>query len=304
MGSWLQDLSSAFNSVLGLLEDDQGPLKESGELTKDELVRFFEASEDLFHRPEFLEECRKVTRDKKAPVDDVIDAAQRKIFESQGIQGEFGLKYLSKLQEKFKDDPIFLVRFSAFFAEEDLVHDKVEPNMDPKELEMKEATVKVNRQQNMLMYTRAKNLEDGDGDGKQWLSDAMQRQALIYQKAMLHKSNVAQLLQSMQTEEQRQMFVKAFQGLSKEGNALIEGAGDDIDARFDAMNAHMVRVDAWLAEQAKQYSQTLMTPQQQQNFMVQQMMAMQAKGGRGGRGMGRGTPLSLAGRGGRGRGRR
>ncbi|KAG2494000.1 hypothetical protein HYH03_007927 [Edaphochlamys debaryana] len=96
-------------------------------LSKDQLVQFFEGSKKQFDNPDFKQMLGVSfkTRGPGSP-EDMINGMQKQIFESMGVQGDFGLKCLSRVQQVYGNDAFFLRQFFEHVQKEEMILDEAE----------------------------------------------------------------------------------------------------------------------------------------------------------------------------------
>jgi len=279
---WLDDIAEAFSTSFGLGGsgggEEQTKLLTSGTLTSEVLIRFFEASEELFDNPDFLESLKQAVHEDYKKAVKAIDFAQEKIFESLGVQGKFGMECLGKVMEAFKDDPIFLLRFNIFVSRENLLHSQFDHRVPAMQLQMMTAGHHAQSFQQMLMYKHAKALAEEGKDGKAWVVEAMSRNQMLAMKAMQQRKALETIVQTIgKDREKKETFLQEYQEEMQSGNKLLEGAAENIDKRFIALNVHAAKMDRWLQEKAKEHGVMggVMSEQDQQKFMMQQFMMAQ-----------------------------
>ncbi|GIL55615.1 hypothetical protein Vafri_11153 [Volvox africanus] len=115
---WLNSLVSEYEGR---------PLQKTGMLTKEQLTQFFQDSARQFNNPEF-KQLLSVANKARGPgaVEEAINGMQGEIFHSIGVQGDFGLKCLSKVNQVYADDAIFLRQFYEHVQKEEMVMDEAE----------------------------------------------------------------------------------------------------------------------------------------------------------------------------------
>ncbi|GLC43552.1 hypothetical protein PLESTB_001569600 [Pleodorina starrii] len=115
---WLNSLVSEY---------DGRPLQKTGMLTKEQLVQFFQESAKQFNSPEF-KQLVSVSLKARGPggPEEVINGMQREIFQSMGVQADFGLNCLSRVNSVYADDAFFLRQFYEHVQKEEMVLDEAE----------------------------------------------------------------------------------------------------------------------------------------------------------------------------------
>ncbi|PNW88882.1 hypothetical protein CHLRE_01g049050v5 [Chlamydomonas reinhardtii] len=108
-------------------EYDAKPLQKAGMLTKDQLAQFFAESAKQFSNPEF-KQLLSVAHSQRGPgtSEEMVNGMQKQIFESMGIQGDFGLKCLSRVHPEYGSDAFFMRQFYEHVQKEEMVLDEAE----------------------------------------------------------------------------------------------------------------------------------------------------------------------------------
>ncbi|KAG2430760.1 hypothetical protein HYH02_013599 [Chlamydomonas schloesseri] len=108
-------------------EYDAKPLQKAGMLTKDQMVQFFAESAKQFGNPEF-KQLLSVAHSQRGPgtAEEMVNGMQKQIFESMGIQGDFGLKCLARVHAEYGSDAFFMRQFYEHVQKEEMVLDEAE----------------------------------------------------------------------------------------------------------------------------------------------------------------------------------
>ncbi|GFR48263.1 hypothetical protein Agub_g10128 [Astrephomene gubernaculifera] len=115
---WLNSLVSEYEGR---------PLQKSGMLTKEQLIKFFQDSAQQFNNPEF-KQLLSVAMKTRGPgtAEEIINGMQRQILENMGVQGDFGLNCLARVNGVYGNDAAFLRLFYEHVQKEEMVLDEAE----------------------------------------------------------------------------------------------------------------------------------------------------------------------------------
>lgn len=114
------------NWLGGLLNEFEGkPLQKTGTLSREQVVMFFEKSGTQFASPEFKSLLR-VGYERGQNVSDLVNQMQFQIFQSMGVQGDFGIGSLRHIRQWFSQDADLLRMFYTFVNSEEMLLDEVE----------------------------------------------------------------------------------------------------------------------------------------------------------------------------------
>ena len=111
------------SSVLGGLGGSS--LQQSGEISRENLMSFFSAGKALFDSKDFCMHLRQ-GYERGESAEQLVNAAQKQIFESLSIHGDYGINYLAKIQDIFANDSEMLRVFWAFVHMEEKALDEAE----------------------------------------------------------------------------------------------------------------------------------------------------------------------------------
>ncbi|EFJ50398.1 hypothetical protein VOLCADRAFT_120656 [Volvox carteri f. nagariensis] len=115
---WLNSLVSEYEGR---------PLQKTGMLTKEQLQSFFQESAKQFNNAEF-KQLLSVAHRTRGPgsSEDMVNGMQKEIFQSMGIQGDFGINCLSKVNQVYATDAFFMRHFYEHVQKEEMVLDEAE----------------------------------------------------------------------------------------------------------------------------------------------------------------------------------
>lgn len=89
-------------------------LKSSGNMTKSEILQFFEACNSLMAMPETKKELRQIYQTSLSPPNNRIIQLQRDMLETMGFQSDFGVTELSRIPANFPDDHMVMGQMRQF----------------------------------------------------------------------------------------------------------------------------------------------------------------------------------------------
>lgn len=115
------------NAVGSLLEEypDGRTLQRSGKLSKEQVLEFFDRSLKLFEDADFKQQLKE-SHQLGLNVEEHVTDEQKKIFESMGIEGEYGVQFLGQIRTVYGSDKDVMVRFWPFVQQEELAYCEAE----------------------------------------------------------------------------------------------------------------------------------------------------------------------------------
>ncbi|KAK9806855.1 hypothetical protein WJX72_005119 [[Myrmecia] bisecta] len=162
-------------------------------LTKGQLLAFFATGQQLLDKPDVKQQLKEA-KFRGEDVQQLITSLQEQLFESQGIQGKFGIQCLGKVNLQYKDDPALLSKFYEFVGREEAAIDEAE--LPPEVWE---------RKKKMLEQQRVFNEQLRQMSPEQQQA-FMQQQQLVAKALQAQQHAMAEQLQRM-TPEQQQAFM-------------------------------------------------------------------------------------------------
>eukprot|EP00884_Botryococcus_braunii_P023552 jgi/Botrbrau1/9881/Bobra.0080s0016.1 len=134
---WLSKVATDVVSELFGTTDDitRKDLQRSGVLTETQLINFFRAATTAMESADVKSQLRLAAADGQDACD-VVTEVQRGVFESQGVDGDFGIEFLAHVREVYGNDLKIMADFFRFVAREELALDEAE--LTPEEFERKQ----------------------------------------------------------------------------------------------------------------------------------------------------------------------
>ena len=90
-------------------------LQASGMLTKEQLLAFFKAGRELLDRAAVKDELEQ-EHARGGDAQELVTNMQKAIFETQGVQGDFGIGCLQRVADEYSGDKEFMKDFYSFVA--------------------------------------------------------------------------------------------------------------------------------------------------------------------------------------------
>ncbi|GMH36777.1 hypothetical protein BSKO_04650 [Bryopsis sp. KO-2023] len=193
----MQWITDSINSLFATSTTEQGQLQHSGNLTIEQIMKFFDAGHKMFDDEGVKEQLRSAAQ-RRQNVGWLITEMQKKIFESQGINGNFGIGFLGKIRQMYGTDSSIMEALMMFVEREELALDEAELPVDQllRKLEMKEWSMK----QYETMQQELKHMTP-----EQQLQYMNQQQSMM--KAMTNEQkDIMSKAQNMGPEEQRKFI--------------------------------------------------------------------------------------------------
>ncbi|CAA0824629.1 Unknown protein [Striga hermonthica] len=131
----------------------------SGMLTRDQLLHLFDRFASLTSQPEVKQRISDAVNDRQEAVA-VTTAIQEEIFSEMGVDPQFGLACLGKVNMSYENDQDLMIRFYAFVAQEEIACDEAElgPEKVAEKMEMQQYLEE--QQLEMLKHMRHFNMDD------------------------------------------------------------------------------------------------------------------------------------------------
>ncbi|KAF5826619.1 hypothetical protein DUNSADRAFT_2539 [Dunaliella salina] len=120
------DMKSLLSSFFG--EYEGKALQKQGEVSKDQIIQFFNHGRQLFADQEFKLGLAMAHRHRR-DVQRFVDQAQAKIWEQKvnpAVQGDYGITCLSRIRQRFQNDAEVLRMFYEFVHLEEKILDEAE----------------------------------------------------------------------------------------------------------------------------------------------------------------------------------
>ncbi|MEW5312530.1 MAG: hypothetical protein WDW38_004159 [Sanguina aurantia] len=114
---WLSSLVDEFPQA--------SPQQRSGNLSSAQLFAFFSQSSRIFNDLGFKQRLAVEHRQKR-DIQETINEMQRQVFESQGVQGAYGIQFLAKVKKVHGQDAPLLTAFYEFVQREEMALDEAE----------------------------------------------------------------------------------------------------------------------------------------------------------------------------------
>ena len=118
--------ATRMNWLSSLVNEYEGkPLQKTGMLTKDQLQVFFQKSKEQFTSPGFKQLLRSSAQ-RGRDLEQIVNEMQTQIFQAMGVQGDFGINCLGRVQQAHNDDAFFLRAFFEHVQLEEQTLDEAE----------------------------------------------------------------------------------------------------------------------------------------------------------------------------------
>eukprot|EP01026_Neomeris_dumetosa_P081157 TRINITY_DN9081_c0_g1_i1.p1 TRINITY_DN9081_c0_g1~~TRINITY_DN9081_c0_g1_i1.p1 ORF type:complete len:136 (-),score=12.91 TRINITY_DN9081_c0_g1_i1:35-442(-) len=120
-------------------------------VSREQLLSFIQKGHQLFE-DEQVKKQLKTAHTLGQNVEELITSLQKDVFEKQGIEGDFGISFLSRVSTVFADDPEVLIEFYDFVEREELALDEVE--FDKQQYDLKLQMYLQRKRQSYLLKRR------------------------------------------------------------------------------------------------------------------------------------------------------
>ncbi|KAL7106642.1 hypothetical protein ABFS83_06G006300 [Erythranthe nasuta] len=131
----------------------------SGMLSKDQLLHLFDQFAYLTSQPEVKQRISDAVNDKQEAVA-VTTAIQEEIFSDMGVDPQFGLACLGKVNMAFENDQDLMIQFYGFVAKEEIACEEAELGPDGFAERMEMQHYLEEQQLEMLKHMRKFHLDD------------------------------------------------------------------------------------------------------------------------------------------------
>eukprot|EP00210_Caulerpa_lentillifera_P008381 g7993.t1 len=157
---------------------------------------------------------------KRQNVDWVITEMQKQIFESQGIDGRFGVSFLGKIRTTYSADAEVMQQLMQFVEHEEMALDEAELTIDEflKKLELKEWALS----QYQTMRQQIKELTP------QQQKDFLVQQQLMMKEVSKESEEVLKASENMSSEEKKQFIREQVQRIQARFQLKERPGGDNI----------------------------------------------------------------------------